>query len=203
MLSHRHNQKVTSVYQRWPCPLSQFLNKPRIRTQNLMKQAVPYAISSRTAGRIGPCPSILPGKKPSCFNPQWCNSFVTPTSFFPVNSQINWAGKDTRWIHSDTKSGNADSHKAQTLSIHYSKRLIDWFGKSILNLRNSLSGLFPFQLPTFRVLPFQLPTTIQHKQNCAEWTKILNPLLSHLCLQLKIQLMFYPYYSQGKLWNKI
>lgn len=29
-----------------------------------MKKAVPHPVSSGTAGGIGPCPSILPGKTP-------------------------------------------------------------------------------------------------------------------------------------------
>lgn len=127
-LFHRHNQKVTTVYQRWPCPLSQFLNKPRIRTQNLMKKAVPptpilYPLELH-AGQAFAHPFHQEKKSHFLTLSHVTHLWETLISFFPINSQTNWAGKDMRWICSDMKSGNADSHKALTLSIKYSKRLM-------------------------------------------------------------------------------
>lgn len=50
MVCLRVAPKLISIYQSWPCPLH-FLNGPRIRTQNLMKQTVPHTTSSELYAR--------------------------------------------------------------------------------------------------------------------------------------------------------
>lgn len=162
-----------------------------------MKQADPHLISSGTASRIGPCPSISPERNP-WFNPQWCNSFVKDHNFLLSNKQPNqlgWQrhGMDTQW-HQSQVTLTLLKPTLHLLTTIKDECII--LGKSILNPQKSLSGLLPPGI-TFSVSYYNSTQRNMYRMN-------KNPkLLSYLCLQLKIQLMFYPYYSQGKLWSKI